>query len=397
MRSNAGPVIAVATLALSACDPVAQAENESWVGQIDSLSSGEVVVLNLGAGLWPEGAGWRVVEDLRIGSVESAGPEAFGRISALAVDALERFWVVDGQAREIRLFDRDGRPVETIGRRGSGPGEFERPVAIDRAPDGRMWVMDPQNGRVSVFDTTGAYVEGLRSPISGMVTVPWPSGFDQEGHYYAPVVRLTPQFRIELGLFDASLNPIDTLSIPTDPRERDSYRIESRGLTRVVASVPFQGRMVWRRSAAGTVWGLITDEYRMFEIGSEGDTLRSLTKTFEPVPVTAQDRNVALEDLKWFVDQGGRVDPSVIPDHKPPTTSFFLDDRGNLWVARTTDSSESAIFDVFEGSGRFLGPIEVPFGLQVSPVPFVVGDALYGVTVDELGVQYVVRARIIRS
>ena len=107
MKSNAGPVIALATLALSACDPVAQAENESWVGQIDSLSSGEVVVLNLGAGLWPEGAGWRVVEGLRSGAVEAAGPGGFGTSS--------RRWKGASKRRDADRVSRQWRPLPSMG------------------------------------------------------------------------------------------------------------------------------------------------------------------------------------------------------------------------------------------------------------------------------------------
>ena len=62
--------------------------------------------------------------ELVIGSVESEGPDAFGRIDGVAVLSTGVLVVADGLNSELRAFDRSGRHVWTVGRRGEGPGEF---------------------------------------------------------------------------------------------------------------------------------------------------------------------------------------------------------------------------------------------------------------------------------
>lgn len=388
--------LVVVACASAACGSADGATDATWVGQIDSLPDGQIVVQNQGAGVWPEGAEWKLVEDLRLGTIDSEGPQTFGSIASITVDDRGRLWVLDSQASELRVFGRSGDHVRTVGREGSGPGEFTRPVRADVGPEGRIWVMDPQNGRLSVFDSAGTYIEGIQAP-GGFVIMPWPGGFDRDGRYYAPVVVRAPEFHIALGRFDNSYTPLDTIFGPTDPVKRDAYTIKSEGVTRVAAGVPFQGGLRWRHSNSGTIWALLTDQYRMFELTAEGDTLRSLSMTVDPLPVTSQEKSDALDGLEWFTNQGGRVDPSRIPEHKPAVSWFFLDDEDHIWVARTT--TQGAVdqpFDIFNPTGQYLGTVVAPFRLSSSPIPFVRDGALYGVVRDDLDVPYVVRARIVR-
>lgn len=367
-----------------------------WEGQIDSLPNGTVMVTNEGRGMWPEDAGWGLQQELRIGSLDAEGPDNFGRISSFTVDDQGRVWVLEGQAAELRIFDRSGVHVRTVGRSGEGPGEFRQPLRVDMGPDGNAWVMDPQNTRLSVFDSAGNYVEGLRVP-GGFVIIPWQGGFDNDGDYYAPVAAFQPSFRISLGRFDRAFTPLDTIDLPKDPVERASFTIVSDGASRVSAGVPFQGRLIWRLSRAGTVWALVTDQYRLIEFGPEGDTLRVVSMTHEPVAVTSQERTEALDGLKWFTEQGGKVDVSKIPHEKPLANSFFVDDAGYLWVAlEAGPDAEQQPFHMFNPTGQFLGTIVAPFRLQTSPSPVVRDGLLYGIVRDEMDVQYVVRARIIK-
>jgi hypothetical protein len=388
------PAMALVLLA-GACDSSGSGSAGSWAGTVDTLSSGQVVVRNPSKPIWAPGDEWGVVEELRIGRMDGEGPDLFGRVASLEVDGLGRIWVIDSQSQEIRVFDVDGGHVRTVGRRGGGPGELAQAVRIDAGPDGHMWVMDPQNNRISIFDTAGTYLDA-RPALGGFVIMPWPGGFDRNGHYYAPVPRFDEGFgAMDLVRHDPDLVPLDTLRLPRDPVERDFFEHRMAGGGVMLAGVPFGGGLASALSRDGTIWGLVTDQYRLFELNREGDTLRTITRQFTPEPVSRQDREEAMEELSWFVDQGGRVDPSKIPGTKPPTGGFFLDDEGRLWVQRVTTAGErNRVHDLFDTDGRFLGTIRLPFPVSGSPAPVFRSGMLYAVTQDELEVQYVVRARI---
>ena len=368
-----------------------------WAGTIDTLASGQIVVTNPAEPLWRPGEAWRVEEVRRIGRMEGDGPDVFGAILTFAVDPFGRIWVVEDQAQEIRVFSPTGEHVRTIGRKEGGPGEFTRAVRIDFGPDGNAWVADPLNARVSVFDTTGTYLAG-HTIRGGFIVLPWPGGFDDRGGYYVPTPAVgSTGFRTVIVRHDSDFAPTDTLEPPTDTRRREYFELAGSG-GRMRAGVPFQGGLVSRLTWAGTILALLTDQYRLFELAPNGDTLRTITRPFKPLRVTQTDLDAVREELKWFTDQGGRIDWSKIPDTKPPVREFFVDDAGHVWVDRAdADGKTRSRFDVFDPEGRYLGVVEVPFGLQMFTAPIVRGATLYGVTGDEFGVPYLVIARVVKG
>ncbi|HEX2166207.1 MAG TPA: 6-bladed beta-propeller [Longimicrobiales bacterium] len=383
----------LALTALAACDGGTPGTT-AWAGTVDTIQSGQVVVTNPATPLWGEGDAWTVVEELRIGRTEGEGADLFGRIGSLEVDRAGRIWVLEHQSQELRVFDSGGAHIRTIGRKGGGPGEFAQAVHLQQGGDGNIWVMDPQNNRLSVYDTAGTYLTA-HPALGGFVMMPWPGGFDAAGNYYAVVPQMDEEgFRVALVRYDTAFTPRDTLMAPVDPNERDFFRLTSPGGGGLMAGIPFQGGLSWRLSPDGTIWGLFTDEYRLFELGPTGDTLRTVTREFEPLAVTDEDREAARENLKWFTDQGGRVDMSRLPSSKPPVRRFFFADDGAIWVEREAGPDDQGRhFDIFDPTGRYLGILDLPFSLTGS-APIIRDGRLYGITADELGVQYVVRARI---
>lgn len=77
---------------------------------MDTLPSGTIVVTNPSAGIRDSAGTWRVIEELRIGTADGTGPDLFGQVTALEMDPAGRIYVLEGQAQELRVFDRDGRP-----------------------------------------------------------------------------------------------------------------------------------------------------------------------------------------------------------------------------------------------------------------------------------------------
>lgn len=156
------PTLLLAILAFCACGD--RADPPVTELTVDTLADGSIRVTNPAHGLWGANAGsrWRLVEDLRIGTATGDGPDAFGNVISLALDALDRLWIVDSQANEVRVFDRNGRFVRTIGGRGEGPGEFIGARGVGHGPNGEIWVEDGRLKRWEIFDTAGSRIGGQR-------------------------------------------------------------------------------------------------------------------------------------------------------------------------------------------------------------------------------------------
>ncbi|MBI4544206.1 MAG: hypothetical protein HY703_03310 [Gemmatimonadetes bacterium] len=382
-----------AALVLAACGAGDHADGR-WVGTADTLPGGTVQVSNPATGVWDSSTAWRLVEELRIGSLEGAGPEVFGQIGDLSVDEYGRVYVLETQAREIRVFAAHGEHVRTIGEKGGGPGEFESPVGMEWDPQGRLWVVDPANARYSAFDTAGAFLTSYPRPIASH-SVPWMGGVDTAGRLYDYLFVFGAAG--SLVRFGPDLQPEDTFDLPYHRGERFEKTSVSKGggISRIAASVPFTAVLEWLFDPRGYLWFGVSDAYRVYQRRLEGDTVRIIERQYEAVPLTSKDREDALERLKWFTSQGGEVDLSRLPDRKPAFADFFVDADGFLWVNPSVPAGEEhAPWDIFDPEGRYLGQIRPPFRLSSTPPPVVRGNLLYGVTRDELDVGYVVRARI---
>lgn len=88
-------------------------------------------------------------------------------------------------------------------------------------------------------------------------------------------------------------------------------------------------------------------------------------------------------------------DWSKVPTIRAAVRGMFLSGQGDLWVL--TDLEGGQVFDVYDRTGRHVRTVANPFEIYSWVRPVVRGDELWGVVTDDLEVQYVVRARIVRA
>jgi DNA-binding beta-propeller fold protein YncE len=117
----------------------------------------------------------------------------FDRLSSVTVDpGGERIYVTDigGVASEhhrVRVFNaKTGEHLFDIGKRGSGPGEFNLPRDVAIGKDGRIHVVDGGNFRVQSFDRNGKFLKtfGQVGKQLGHFARPKEIATDREGNLY---------------------------------------------------------------------------------------------------------------------------------------------------------------------------------------------------------------------
>ncbi len=121
------------------------------------------------------------------------GDKWFTRVSSVTVDpAGSRVYAVDlggvgSENHRVRVFDaRTGEHVADIGRRGTGPGEFNLPRDLAIGVGGRLYVVDGGNFRVVVFDKDGRYLQSFGSVGKqyGQFARPKEIAVDRDGNLY---------------------------------------------------------------------------------------------------------------------------------------------------------------------------------------------------------------------
>lgn len=384
------------TLATAACGEAGA--DSGWTTTVDTLPGGIRHVVNAppaaGAGPTP-----LLEEELRIGTVEGAGPESFGQLKALVVDDDGRMIVLDAQPQEIRVFAPDGAHVATYGGRGGGPGEFENALGIMQGPEGRLWVPDQRNARMSVMDADSGFITSYPLTLYRWGFV-WNGVMRDDGHIIVP--SMSPVTRRDLmRVYDLEMTEVDSILLPERPAVDQQNPPNAfvwqapGGLPRGVAGVPFYPSGAQTLDSSGDFWsaGHGDPSYRIARSSMRGDTTLVIETRRAAVPVTAAERDSAMSGLLESLSRYGvtELDASKVPAVKPAVAAMFRSDDDRLWV-QTSSPDTLRRYDVYEADGTYAGSFGTGLAV-VSYIPPVVREGhFYAIVTDDLGVQYIIRA-----
>ena len=114
------------------------------------------------------------------------GPGEFNRPEGLCVDGADRVYVADSCNHRIEVFTSDGKFIRAYGKPGTGRGELSYPydICVDRA--GHQFVCEFGNSRIQVFDANDQPVEIIGGPGAepGRFSNPWGVALDSAGNLY---------------------------------------------------------------------------------------------------------------------------------------------------------------------------------------------------------------------
>ncbi len=365
-------IAAAALVLLPACRG-AEAGRELARVRTDTLSGGVVRRISEGPTAWPLETPAALVEESRFQG-EDGTPSELGEPRSLAVDELDRVYVVDGKPASIKLFDRSGKYLRTIGREGAGPGEFR--VAFIAVKGGYLVVQDPMVARLSVFDTAGNFVRSWQSSCcywtdiqvddAGRVYVPSMSGRRQPGEPRGnPYVRWSLEGRL-----------LDTVWVPFRAAEKTwTLTSQAGGQNRMSLStgVPFlPGLMSALDPRGGLVYGW-NGEYELVRSPGGTDTALVFGRDWIPDPVTGERRSAELEAKIKSLGQGFREADvrsafrlEDIPGTLPAFEAIRVDLGGRVWARRyavTVSDTARTRYDLFDSTGVYLGPVEAPIAI----------------------------------
>jgi hypothetical protein len=364
--------------------------------EYDTLPSGTVVARSA-VGNPAEAHDWRLERVSAFGSAEGTGPLLFGRIAGVVVGVDDRIYVLDAQAREVRVFDLNGDHQFSFGGQGSGPGELRFPVGMTIDPGDRVWVSDEGARKYVVYGPDGSHAGDFRRPFR-----------------WVPLLRGGPRVLRDTSLvdfaqlggrrvavrvrIDSVLQPIDTVVLPAYDPPMFGTRLKSGEQIGVL--VPFAPRQVTAIGPSGEIWtGVGAEAYSLALVRRGGDTVRVIEVTVPRSLLTRPERAAAESAAAAAAQQGYDARPEQIPAHHAYYEDAVLDDRGYLWVRRADPSvpmdrsdTSRVLFDIFSEEGEYSGTVSAR--IEAEPTPSIAKGFLVGTTTDSSGADVVVVYRV---
>ena len=332
-----------------------------------------------------------------VGSADGPEAEIFFRISgARRLSDGSVVAGVDG-FHEIRKFGPDGAHLWTAGRRGQGPGEFERLQLLRGCSEERVVAYDRSIFRVTELGQDGERLAAWQLPSGASVPYEVTCAPDGRIIYFA-----AGQFPSETGIARWHV-PISWIS--RGMQGAQLIRDEVPGPERILDDDSYWDRPWSRRLVFGGtdrgVWIGTSDDYMLELVGWDGTVLDTLAWSGRDRAVTQADIDQLQDEFTEGDDEETKARflreswpdyESVLPSTVPAYSHLLVLEDGTLWIGQwdgimwlpRLPGHPGKRWDIFDPTGHRVRQVTIPSNMRLLDA----GDDWALVLVrDSLGVQ----------
>jgi hypothetical protein len=352
-------VVLLSILVLS-CD---QPEN-NWAGTIESVD-GISVVMNPNISFYGEFVAL-LEEDLSIGN-EDDDNYRFYRARAIALDSENNIYVVDLGNYRVQKFDEMGRYLQTIGRKGQGPGEFQGPLRV--FVDARNSLYVSEYKKIHVFDNHGQYKSSFSLDYH-LVDF----AVDSDGHILGysdlhqrdtarrGIIKMDSQGKIV-----KTIQEYTDLGIKVIIGETATFTLSPNHV--------YTPRLFFATLGQDAYAYGYASEYLINLIDREGNPLLRIRKSDEPIPISQKEKDFIINTASESLEQRQiPISKEMIEEtmHFKQNRAFFnrilADEMRRLYIQRVKgviEKNEHFEFDIFSSEGYYLYRVQFPFSPEI--------------------------------
>jgi hypothetical protein len=346
---------------------------------------------------WRRSGGWTIdpTPALEIGVEEGEEPYMLSRVFDAVRLPDNRILVGNSSTGEIRVFDSQGKFLKSVGRKGSGPGEFAEFSSIRfwRLRDGSLLAYDGGNLRAHLFDSTLAYQRTVRIQSTRDGLRAFLQGVFADGSWQ--MLALVPELRNEPGTYLRSeqqfvrFNPDGTPDTTLRRVEGRTRYVHQFGSITHFPFVPFTAEPL---AAAGEYFWVVNGGGTELEQRSRRGDLARIVRLSHDLPRTSDVYSRYVEASLATMDSTRRAQYEhfyglhhPLPEHIPAYQAILVDATSHVWLERYRLPGDTVpSWDVISPKGRWLGAVAVPSRLRLLQVG---DDFVLGRHLDTLGVE----------
>ena len=344
-----------------------ESHKAEWKGEI-TTENGVKVVKNPREPLYGEIV-LDLEEDLSIGR-EDDDNYMFYMVRGIATDSQHNIYVTDWGNHRIQKFDRNGVYLQTIGRHGQGPGEFEwtMDLRIDELT-GNIYVKDGLR-EIEKFDEHGDHIKKIK--LEKSIDYFFLSGNE---HFITLQFTVSDE-EISKAICKVNCNGEILESFVKVPYEMN-YKREGEMVT--VGSLAYAYDLILTKiEDRSYVYGY-SKEYELKIIDDQGNLFYKIQKDEPSQGFTASEKR-----------KYGKV--RELPPHKPFFYSLITDSKGRIYVQRNRTRGEdfnvNREVEIFSKDGYFLYKSTIPRGTYIINDGYIYAYVMNEDTGEELVKRY---------
>ena len=270
------------------------------------------------------------------------------KVNTMEVDDDLNLYVIDSYEQTVTVFDKDGKYIKTMGRKGQGPNELYNCISLS-IHNNKIYLHEAHRG-IKVWDMQEKYIDYFRYKAMMGNNYDFFKAFDD---YY-----LTVNYR----LLDRNNNREFVI-------EKHSLDLKSKT---AIWKVPYKDEIIGLfapekylalDSKKNFYFPESYDKYRISKITFDGKLMFTFGRKYKRIPYSEKVRKWLEE---WY-SLSNRKPPSKLR-YPPIVRCIFVDDYDYIWVvvgeclhdSATRFQVESTI-DIFNDKGEYLYTFKSPF------------------------------------
>lgn len=333
------------------------------------------------------------IEELSIGEEDLDGNVILFNPFLHLVDENENIYISEFEDQVIKIFDTNGKLINTIGAKGQGPGEFNSIGYVGVSKEGTLIVHDHYSARTSWFDSSGQFLRSFKLPRS----------------VYSFILLKNASFVICESFRGQDLNRrgLDVKEYDFKGKEIRYYDINlvspkslivrvSSGFS--YSSLPVSRGSIFKGDQEKEIfYHCVNDKYIIEAFYSSGRPFRTIDRPYEPVLFTKKDAEKyrARHKNHLFQEVEKTVRSMKMPKVKSVIERMYVDDESRLWVKTNEmkkDGERTLIaYDIFNPEGYYYAKIWT----DKRPYIFMKGKMYTMIEDPETGFRTIKRHRVV--
>lgn len=326
----------------------------------------------------------KLKHELTIGDDEEAEVLIYHPLNVQA-DKTGNIYIWEYTLSCLKVFDRQGRFLRQIGRRGQGPGEFSANTRFTLLNENKIYLIDANKRRITIFSTKGEFIKDFRYDSQWFCPHLRSDGKSQL-YTFRSVTSFEGKLKSNYQAFESEKHLYRFDTITNEWHLLSVFGGEQRVLRGFGEngaegfSTPFS--IVWNVDSRGNIITGLNKTYSLDVYSSQGKLMFKFSRDVEP------KKN---KDAKKLRKLFGSI--SKVFEFLPAFGSkILLDEQGRIWVEqhKQDDRYKNVAYDIFSKDGIYMKRVVFPYRIYQFK-----NNKVYGIAVSKNDERVIKRTAIL--